>query len=74
MNVMGFAAAANRTVPVAVMQLTWDFWTVFWVFWIVIVPVGLLVWMTVWVIRCYNRDLKKRETLVEVDETLEQNN
>jgi heme/copper-type cytochrome/quinol oxidase subunit 2 len=58
---------SSRTVRVLVMQVDWDFWSLFWLFWIVLVPVALLVWMAIWVLRRYNRDLncdlKEREEM-----------
>jgi len=62
---VGFVVAAelNRTVPAATLQIDWDFWTVFWIFWIVAVPIG-----AVWVIRRYNSDLKAREELYKTEQ------
>lgn len=64
---------STQSVPVVqgadmLVSWTWDFWTSFWIFWIVVVPVGLLVWMSAWVIRRYNRDLKAREELYKTEQ------
>ena len=52
---LAFASEADRTVPVAIMQISWDFWTVFWIVWTVLVAVALLGGAAAWVIRHYNR-------------------
>ena len=45
--------------------LSLSFWDLFWIFWIIVVPIGLLVWMTVWLVKRYNEDVKQREALYE---------
>ncbi len=49
------------------MQVDWDFWSLFWLFGVVLVPVALLIWMVIWLLRRYNRDLncdlKEREKM-----------
>lgn len=54
---------ASNTVPVFIVLADWSFWDIFWFFWIVVVPVALLIWMVVWVVKRYNRDLKAREEM-----------
>ena len=49
--------------------MTWDFWTFFW---IVVVPVGLLGWSGIWILRRYNRDLKARAAFYRELEQAEQ--
>ena len=44
--------------------LSLGFWDLFWIFWIIVVPIALLVWMTVWIVRRYNEDLERREELL----------
>ena len=39
-------------------------WDLFWIFWIIVVPVALLVWMTVWIVRRYDEDVQQREELL----------
>ena len=39
-------------------------WDLFWIFWIIVVPVALLVWMTVWIVRRYDEDVEQREELL----------
>ena len=45
--------------------LSLGFWDLFWIFWIIVVPIGLLVWLTVWIVKRYNEDVKQREALYE---------
>ncbi len=37
--------------------MTWDFWTLFWIFG---VPIGLLGWSGIWTLNRYSRDLEAR--------------
>ena len=43
--------------------LSLGFWDVFWIVWIIVVPIALLIWMTVWTIRRYDEDVERREAL-----------
>ena len=44
--------------------LSLGFWDLFWIVWIIVVPVALLIWMTVWIVRRYDEDVERREELV----------
>ncbi len=44
--------------------LSLSFWDVFWIFWIIVVPIALLIWMSVWIIRRYDEDVERREELL----------
>ncbi len=59
------AQDASNTVPVVIVLIDWGLWDIFWVFWIVAAPVALLIWIVVWALRRYNRDLKAREKMYE---------
>ena len=43
--------------------LSLGFWDLFWIFWIIVVPIALLAWMTLWIIRRYDEDVQRREEL-----------
>ncbi len=43
--------------------LSLGFWDLFWIFWIIVVPIALLAWMTLWIIRRYDEDVQQREEL-----------
>ena len=43
--------------------LSLGFWDLFWIFWIIVVPIALLVWMSVWLVRRYDEDARQREEL-----------
>ena len=45
--------------------LSLDFWDYFWIFWIIVVPIALLVWMSVWIVRRYDEDVEQREELLQ---------
>lgn len=45
--------------------LSLGFWDVFWIFWIIIVPIALLIWLAVWIVRRYDEDLEQREALYQ---------
>ena len=44
--------------------LSLGFWDVFWIVWIIVVPIALLIWMTYWIIQRYDEDVNEREALV----------
>ncbi len=56
--------AAIRGALVTDFLLSLGFWDIFWIFWIIVVPVALLVWMTVWIIKRYDEDVAQREELL----------
>ena len=45
--------------------LSLGLWDLFWIFWIIIVPIALLIWLAVWVVRRYDEDLEQREELYQ---------
>ena len=50
--------------PVTDFLLSLGFWDIFWIFWIIVVPVALLIWMTVWIVKRYDEDVAQREELL----------